>query len=103
MAATPGAGDYTRANFHGMAQAEADFELIYRGVADELQDLNSDLINLLGEWVGDANNQYGQTMSKWNIAADDMSNTLKALGLTIRDVHSNYSEAERHNAALWQA
>jgi WXG100 family type VII secretion target len=102
MAATPGSDDYTRANFHGMAQAQADFELIYRGVADELQDLNGDLIKLLGEWIGDANNQYGQTMSKWNTAADDMSNTLKALGLTIRDVHSNYSEAERHNAALWE-
>jgi WXG100 family type VII secretion target len=98
----PGSDDFTAVNFHGMAQAQADFELIYRAVADELGDLNKDLKNLLGDWIGDANNQYGQTMQKWNSAASDMASTLNALGLTIGDVHSNYSEAEKQNARLWE-
>jgi WXG100 family type VII secretion target len=96
-----GADDFTAVNFHGMQEAQADFELVYRAVRDELDDLNKDLKTLLGEWIGSANNQYGQTMDRWNRAADDMNNKLNALGITIRDVHSNYSEAELHNARLW--
>ncbi|WP_329244002.1 WXG100 family type VII secretion target [Actinoallomurus sp. NBC_01490] len=99
---TAGSDDYTSVNFHGMQQAQADFELIYRGVADELGDLDKDLKKLLGDWIGNANNEYGQTMLKWQRAVDDMANTLNALGITIRDVHSNYSEAELANARLWQ-
>ena len=101
--ANVGQDDYTAVNFHGMEQAKADFELIYRAVEDELGDLNKDLVNLLGEWVGQANNQYGETMAKWNRAAGDMATTLQALHITIGDVHSNYSEAELANAKLWQA
>jgi WXG100 family type VII secretion target len=98
-----GQDDYTAVNFHGMEQAKADFELIYRAVADELDDLNKDLVSLLGEWVGQANNQYGQTMDRWNKAAGDMATTLQALHITIGDVHANYSAAEQANARLWQA
>ncbi|GAA4505389.1 hypothetical protein GCM10023191_061000 [Actinoallomurus oryzae] len=96
-----GSDDYTSVNFHGMQQAQADFEVIYRAVRDELEDLNKDLRALLGDWIGNANNQYGQTMNTWNSAADDMAGKLNALGLTIGDVHSNYSEAEIHNVKLW--
>lgn len=96
-----GQDDYTAVNFHGMEQAKADFEIIYKAVEDELEDLNKDLVNLLGEWVGKANNQYGQTMDQWNKAAADMAGTLQALHVTIGDIHSNYSEAELHNARLW--
>jgi early secretory antigenic target protein ESAT-6 len=98
----PGSDDFTAVNFGGMEQAQADFELVYRNVRDELDKLNQDLVKLLGDWIGNANNQYGQTMHKWNSAADDMSNTLNALGITIGNVHSNYSEAELHNARLWE-
>ncbi|MCO5968785.1 MULTISPECIES: WXG100 family type VII secretion target [Actinoallomurus] len=95
-------GDYTDVNFHGMAQAEADFSLVFRAVEDELQDLNKDLKNILGTWVGDTHNAYGQVYDKWNKAADDMKNVLGQLGITIKDIHSGYSEAELHNARLWQ-
>jgi len=93
--------DYTRANFSTFAQAETDFSLAYRALVDELDDLDRDLKKLLAPWVGQAGSAYEVAKAAWTSAAADMGNVLKALGLSITDVHQNYSAAEKANNDLW--
>jgi early secretory antigenic target protein ESAT-6 len=93
--------DYTRANFGTLQQAEADFSLAFRALRDELDDLDGELKKLLAPWVGQAGSTYEVAKGQWNSAAADMSTVLQRLGITIGDVHQNYSAAEKANNDLW--
>jgi early secretory antigenic target protein ESAT-6 len=93
--------DYTRANFGTLQQAEADFSLAFRALVDELDDLDGELKKLLAPWVGQAGSTYETAKAQWNGAAGDMSAVLQRLGITIGDVHQNYSAAEKANNDLW--
>ncbi|GAA4505383.1 hypothetical protein GCM10023191_060990 [Actinoallomurus oryzae] len=51
--------------------------------------------------AGKAGSTHETAKSEWNTAANDMSSTLQRLGLTIGDVHQNYSAAEKADNDLW--
>ncbi|REE96581.1 WXG100 family type VII secretion target [Thermomonospora umbrina] len=93
--------DYTKVNFGGMQQAQADFTLAYRALVDELDDLEKTLEAQLSQWEGDAVTAYWEAKAKWDAAAAQIGNVLAQLGTVIGEAHSNYSAAERANQGLW--
>jgi 6 kDa early secretory antigenic target len=92
---------YTRANFGGLTEGEAQFSKAARALMDELSDLEGKLRTKLTQWEGGAQEAYWQYQKQWDAAAKDMQNIVAQLGLAIRDAHDNYQQAEKSNSGIW--
>jgi len=92
---------YTRANFGGLSEGEAQFSQAARALMDELNDLEGKLRNKLNQWEGGAQEAYWTYQKQWDAAAKDMQNVVSQLGLAIRDANDNYQQAERSNQGIW--
>ncbi|ACY96206.1 MULTISPECIES: WXG100 family type VII secretion target [Thermomonospora] len=93
--------DYTRANFGGLSEGEAQFSMTARALLDELTDLEGKLRAKLDRWDGDAQAAYWNYQKEWDAAAKDMQNVVAQLGVAIREAHDNYQAAERANTSIW--
>jgi WXG100 family type VII secretion target len=94
-------GDYTKAEFEGMAQGRADFASVYGSFEDTLNTLNGQIQSNLAEWSGSAQAAYEEAKRIWNAAANDMSNVLNQLGNVVGVAHDNYVTTEGVNTRLW--
>lgn len=94
---------YTRADFGGLTQGEAQFTQAARALMDELNDLEGKLRTKLTQWEGSAQQAYWTYQQRWDAAAKDMQHVVQQLGLAIRDAHDNYQAAERTNSGIWGA
>ncbi|WP_395108964.1 WXG100 family type VII secretion target [Actinomadura sp. SCN-SB] len=92
---------YTRANFGGLTEGEAQFSQAARALMDELNDLEGKLRTKLNQWEGSAQEAYWVFQKQWDAAAKDMQNVVAQLGLAIRDANENYQQAERSNSTIW--
>ncbi|MGK5550483.1 WXG100 family type VII secretion target [Actinomadura kijaniata] len=92
---------YTRANFGGLTEGEAQFSQAARALLDELSDLEGKLKTKLNQWEGGAQEAYWRFQKEWDTAAKDMQNVVAQLGVAIRDAHDNYQAAERANTGIW--
>lgn len=93
--------DYTAWNGSSMTQAEADLRLAYRGIKDELEDLEREVEKHLQQWTGTARESYTSAKSDWHTATDELNHILGTLGVAVRDIHDNYSQAERDNQTIF--
>ncbi|MCW2886847.1 MAG: hypothetical protein QOE54_4200 [Streptosporangiaceae bacterium] len=96
-----GDSSYTRANFGGLSNGEADFSLAARTLLSELHDLETKLRAKLAQWDGDAQGAYWQFQKQWNAAAHDMQNVVGQLGVAIGTANANYQAAEKANTGIW--
>ncbi|MBA9003174.1 MULTISPECIES: WXG100 family type VII secretion target [Thermomonospora] len=92
---------YTRANFGGLTEGEAQFSMAARALMDELNDLEAKLRTKLNRWDGQAQQAYWQFQKEWDAAAKDMQNVVTQLGVAIADANANYQAAERANMGIW--
>jgi len=76
-------------HFTRLQMSQADMSLAWRSLEDHLEDLETDLRNLLGDWASDSNAEYTAVRNRWRQAATDMSNVL------------NFTAAERANIDIW--
>lgn len=93
--------DYTRWDSGGMSQAEADLRLAYRGIAGELEDLEREVEKHLDRWTGTARDAYTTAKSEWHKGTDELNTILGTLGVAVRDIHENYTKAERDNQTIF--
>jgi len=92
---------YTRANFGGLTEGEAQFSLAARALLDELHDLEGKLRSKLSRWDGQAQEAYWRYQREWDAAAKDMQNVVAQLGAAIGEANANYQAAERANTGIW--
>ena len=94
-------GDYTKAEFEGMAQGRADFASVYSSFENTLNTLNGQIQSNLAEWTGAAQAAYHEAKQIWTNAANDMGNVLNQLGNVVGVAHDNYVTTEGVNTRLW--
>ncbi|HUK73542.1 MAG TPA: WXG100 family type VII secretion target [Streptosporangiaceae bacterium] len=94
-------GEYTSANFGGMAQGESDFLAIYNTLTSALGDLQHNLEGSLSQWTGSARASYTQAKAQWDAAAQHMGAVLKSLGTVIGTANTTYQETERGLTQMW--
>ncbi|MBO0804638.1 MAG: WXG100 family type VII secretion target [Nocardiopsaceae bacterium] len=93
--------DYTRVNFGGMGQAQADFQRTYTSLQNEIDQLESQLNQNLGDWTGQAQQVYLEVQQQWQQAMANMQAVIQSLGSTIGTANDNYQAAEAQNASRW--
>ncbi|GLY74743.1 WXG100 family type VII secretion target [Actinoallomurus iriomotensis] len=99
--------DYTRASFTTLQQVEEDFRTTQKALQEVLDNLQTEIEKLLDPadpvngFSGAAGEAYKTNRTKWQSAANDMSTTLNGITNTVRDVHTNYSHAEKASYDLW--
>ncbi|GII60391.1 hypothetical protein Skr01_04760 [Sphaerisporangium krabiense] len=93
--------DRTLVNFGSMATGRQDFARQWQAMEGTLQQLETDLDRLLGEWDGDARNAYWGARAQWDAASGRMAALLQRLGAVIEQGHENFSLAEKANVAMF--
>jgi ESAT-6 family protein len=94
-------GEYTFAQFGGMASAEQDFLAIFSAVTSTLDELQRQLQSSLSLWTGDAQAAYHTAKAQWDAAAAHMASVLNQLGVVIGTANTNYQATERDLSGLW--
>ncbi|MDH2425091.1 WXG100 family type VII secretion target [Sphaerisporangium sp. TRM90804] len=93
--------DRTLVNFGSMATGAQDFARQWQAMEGTLQQLETDLDRLLGEWDGDARAAYWTARGQWDAASGRMAALLKQLGAVIELGHENFSLAEKANVTMF--
>lgn len=93
--------DFTAWNGEALTQGAADLRLAYRGIRDELNDLQTALEAKLEQWDGDARSAYQDAKQQWNEGANGLNDILDRLNLAVDNIHNNYSGAERANQGIF--
>ncbi|GII78335.1 hypothetical protein Sru01_33170 [Sphaerisporangium rufum] len=93
--------DRTLVNFGTMATGRQDFARQWQAMEGTLQQLETDLDRLLGEWDGDARTAYFQARQQWDAASGRMAQLLQQLGAVIEQGHENFHLTEKANVAMF--
>ncbi|MFC4584688.1 WXG100 family type VII secretion target [Sphaerisporangium corydalis] len=93
--------DRTLVNFGTMATGRQDFARQWQAMEGSLQQLETDLDNLLGEWDGDARTAYYTARAQWDAASGRMALLLQKLGGVIEQGHENFTMAEKANVTMF--
>jgi 6 kDa early secretory antigenic target len=94
-------GDYVRANFGGLSDAEAQFAAAYNGLSSTVQTLQGQLEGNLQNWVGSAQTAYTEAHAIWTQAITDMGQVITAMSQVIGTANENYQLAENTNAKMF--
>lgn len=94
-------GEFTRVDFGGMSQGQADFMATHSALQNTLDDLERDLETKLSQWDGAARQEYQRAKQQWRAAAADMANVLQNLGGVIGTGNENFTGAERTGQSIW--
>jgi WXG100 family type VII secretion target len=94
-------GEYTFAQFGGMASAEQDFLAIFGALTSTLDELQRQMQSSLSMWTGDAQTAYHAAKGQWDAAAAHMGSVLNQLGVVIGTANTNYQATERALSNLW--
>jgi WXG100 family type VII secretion target len=93
--------DRTLVNFGSMATGRQDFARQWQAMEGTLQQLETDLDGLLGEWDGEARSAYYAARTQWDAASGRMATLLNQLGAVIEQGHENFSLAEKANVSMF--
>lgn len=88
-------------NFGAVEQASGDVEQIAGQIAQQLGDLKSFLQPLVATWEGTASADWRALQGRWDTTAQDLHTVLQDMARALRTAGSNYSSAEKTNAAIW--
>ena len=93
--------EFTQWDSGSLSQGAADLRLAYRGIEDELNDLEKALEAKLDLWEGDAKQAYWDAKAQWEQGTRELNNILERLGVAVTDIESNYSATERANQGIF--
>ncbi|WP_248961028.1 WXG100 family type VII secretion target [Sphaerisporangium perillae] len=93
--------DRTLVNFGSMTTGRQDFARQWQAMEGSLQDLETNLDRLLGEWEGDARTAYYTARATWDGASARMAALLSQLGAVIELGHENFAATEKANVAMF--
>jgi early secretory antigenic target protein ESAT-6 len=87
-----------KVDFGAVSQAAGDIHTQSNQIEQELSDLRSQIANLESIWQGSASENFQHTKSQWLQAAQDLQQTLAAIGAAVSSTGENYQGVERQNA-----
>lgn len=93
--------DYTTVNAGAMQQGIGDLRTAYNGTTSTLSTLEGQLNSSLAQWDGAAREAYAVAKSKWDAAANHMSEVINKMTSTLGQISETYDSTERTNTSLW--
>jgi early secretory antigenic target protein ESAT-6 len=88
-------------DFAAMQQAAADIQSAINKLNSDLDTLESDAQPLISTWSGEAQSAYFQRQQTWTNAANDLSQTLRAIQKALVDSTQDYTQTEKTNTGLF--
>lgn len=70
-------------------------------IEGHLNDLQSSINRLTQEWGGNANESFMALKSQWETAAQDLRQTMAAIGTAVMQTSDDAANTERLNAGRW--
>lgn len=93
--------DFTQVNAGAMQQGIGDLQTAYTGTDSTLTDLEQQLEASLAQWDGAAREAYTVAKSKWDQAANHMSQVIQKMQTTLTSISDNYDSNERNIEGSW--
>ncbi len=87
--------------FGAVQQAAGDARSTSASLNQQLADLKSYLAPLVASWEGQASADYNAKQKQWDEAQTSLNLLLAKIGTALDTSHSNYTQAENKNAAMW--
>jgi WXG100 family type VII secretion target len=90
---------HVKVDFGAVSQAASDITSQSNKIEQELSDLQGQIANLESIWEGSASENFQHTKNQWLQAAQDLQQTLAAIGAAVSSTHDNYQGVENKNAS----
>lgn len=67
----------------------------------ELEALDTDLLKILGNWVGPARESYNIAQQEWSSSAQNITANLQAAHVTVQNTYDTYHSTEKQATGLF--
>lgn len=95
------AGGEVFVTFGAVQQAASDAKSTSASLNQQLSDLQGYLAPLVASWEGQASTDYNVKQKQWHEAQTALNTLLAKMGSALDTSHSNYTQAENKNSAMW--
>lgn len=93
--------DTTTYDSAALQQLAADLRLAYRGISDELDDLEKSLESKLAMWDGEARGAYTDAKRQWDQKTVELNTILQQIGAAVENTNENYTRTEKDNTSMF--
>ena len=90
-----------KVNFAALATASADINTRANGIQSRLDEMDTELQQLVANWEGDAQAAYVAAKADWNQGMIGLREVLTAISGMVTDAQGNYQQMDASNANLF--